>query len=97
MMNEVLRKEVIKWLEAGILYPICYSRWVSPIHCDPKKGGMTLVRNKKNELIPTTTVTERRICMDYQKINDATRKDHYLIPFIDQMVERLVGQEYYCF
>ncbi|XP_055812065.1 uncharacterized protein LOC129881982 [Solanum dulcamara] len=61
------------------------------------KGGMTVITNEKNELIPTRTVTGWRICMDYRKLNDATRKDHYPVPFIDQMLDRLAGQEYYCF
>lgn len=91
LMKEVVRKEVIKWLDAGIVYPIYDSKWVSPVQCVPKKGGMTVVRNKKNELIPTRTVTGSRICMDYRKLNDATRKDHYPVPFIDQMLDRLVG------
>ena len=63
----------------------------------PKKGGMTVVKNDKNELIPTRTVTGWRVCIDYRKLNDATRKDHFPLPFIDQMVERLFGHEYYCF
>ena len=53
LMKEVVRKEVIKWLDAGIVYPISDSKWVSPVQCVPKKGGMTVVRNEKNELIPT--------------------------------------------
>nr|GEZ92141.1 reverse transcriptase domain-containing protein [Tanacetum cinerariifolium] len=71
--------------------------WVSPIHCVPKKGGMTIVENEDNELIPTRLVTGWRVCIDYQKFNDATRKDHFLLPFMDQMLERLVRNELYCF
>lgn len=56
-----------------------------------------MVTNDKNELIPTRTVTGWRISMDYRRLNDATRKDHYLVPFIDQMLDRLSGQENYCF
>lgn len=56
-----------------------------------------MVRNKKNELIPTRIVTERRICIDYQKLNDATQKYHYPVLFIDEMLDRLARQEYYCF
>ncbi|KAL5542962.1 hypothetical protein UlMin_010672 [Ulmus minor] len=58
---------------------------------------MTVVKNDKNELIPTRTVTGWRVCIDYQKLNDATRKDHFPLPFIDQMLERLSGHDYYCF
>ena len=63
----------------------------------PKKGGMTVIKNEKNELIPTRTVIEWRMCIDYKKLNDATRKDHYPLPFMDQMLERLIGQSFYCF
>nr|GFB27170.1 reverse transcriptase domain-containing protein [Tanacetum cinerariifolium] len=71
--------------------------WVSPVHCVPKKGGMTVIKNDENELVPTRLVTGWRVCIDYRKLNEATRKDHFPIPFMDQMLERLVGNEYYCF
>nr|GEY99057.1 reverse transcriptase domain-containing protein [Tanacetum cinerariifolium] len=71
--------------------------WVTPIHCVPKKGGMTVIKNDENELVPTRLVTGWRVCIDYRKLNKATRKDHFLLPFMDQMLERLVGNEYYCF
>ncbi|KAL0303945.1 UNVERIFIED_CONTAM: Retrovirus-related Pol polyprotein from transposon.6 [Sesamum radiatum] len=71
--------------------------WVSPVQCVPKKGGMTVVTNEQNELIPTRTVTGWRVCIDYRALNDATRKDHFPLPFIDQMVEKLAGHAYYCF
>ncbi|GKE67507.1 reverse transcriptase domain-containing protein [Tanacetum coccineum] len=68
-----------------------------PIHVVPKKGGMTVVLNDNNELIPSRTVIGWRVCIDYRKLNDATRKDHFILLFIDQMLERLSGNEYYCF
>ncbi|XP_073016723.1 uncharacterized protein [Primulina eburnea] len=96
-MQEVVKKEVIKLLDAGIIYPISDSRWVSPVQVVPKKGGITVVKNENNELIPTRTVTGWRVCIDYRKLNDATRKDHFPLPFIDQMLERLAGHPFYCF
>ncbi|XP_071727904.1 uncharacterized protein [Rutidosis leptorrhynchoides] len=96
-MQDVVKKEIIKLLDAGLIYPISDSPWVSPVQCVPKKGGMTVITNEKNELIPTRTVTGWRVCIDYRKLNDATRKDHFPLPFIDQMLERLAGNSYYCF
>ncbi|GJT38238.1 reverse transcriptase domain-containing protein [Tanacetum coccineum] len=96
-IHEVIKKEVLKLLNAGLIYPISDSPWVSPVHCVPKKGGFTVVENEENELIPTRLVTGWRVCIDYQKLNDATRKDHFPLPFMDQMLERLAGNEYYCF
>ena len=51
-MKEVVRNEILNLLEARIIYPIADSRWVCPVHCVPKKGGITIVPNDKNELIP---------------------------------------------
>ena len=96
-MKEVVKKEIIKWLDVGIIYPISDSKWVSPIQCVPKKGGITVVPNQDDELIPSKTITGWRVCMDYRKLNKATRKDHFPLPFIDQMLDKLAGQEYYCF
>ncbi|GKC04786.1 reverse transcriptase domain-containing protein, partial [Tanacetum coccineum] len=56
-MQEVVKKEIVKLLDTGIIYPIADSPWVSPIHCVPKKGGITAVKNKNDELVPTRTVT----------------------------------------
>ena len=96
-MKEVVKVEVIKLLDVRVIYPISDSSWVSPVQVVPKKGGMMVVPNEKNELIPLRTVTRWRVCINYRKLNDATQKDHFPLPFIDQMLERLSGHEYYYF
>nr|GEV74725.1 reverse transcriptase domain-containing protein [Tanacetum cinerariifolium] len=90
-------KEVQKLLDVGLIYLISDSLWVSPVHCVPKKGGFTIVENEENELIPTRLVTGWRVCIDYRKLNEPTRKYHFPLPFIDQMLERLAENEFYCF
>ncbi|GJU15985.1 reverse transcriptase domain-containing protein [Tanacetum coccineum] len=96
-IHDVIKKEVEKLLDTGLIYPILDSPWVSPVHCAPKKGGFTIVENDENELIPTRLVTGWRVCIDCLKLNEATHKDHFPLPFMDQMLERLAGNEYYCF
>nr|GEY89470.1 reverse transcriptase domain-containing protein [Tanacetum cinerariifolium] len=96
-IHDVIKKEVEKLLDAELIYPISDSPWVSLVHCVPKKGGMTVIKNEENELVPTRLVTGWRVFIDYRKLNEETRKDHFPLPFIDQMLERLAGNEYYCF
>nr|GFC97361.1 reverse transcriptase domain-containing protein [Tanacetum cinerariifolium] len=79
-IHDVIKKEVEKLLDAGLIYPISDSPWVSPVHCVPKKGGFTVVENEENELIPTRLVTGWRVCIDYRKLNEATQKDHFPLP-----------------
>ena len=97
IMKEEVRKEVLKLLEAGLIYPISDGAWVSLVQVVPNIEGMTVIKNDKDELISTRTVIGWKMCIDYRKLNDATRKDHYPLLFMDQMLERLVGKSYYCF
>ena len=97
MMKDVVRKEVLKWINAGFIYAISDSPSVSPVHMVPKKGGFIVIRNERNELIPTRTVKGWRVCIDYKKLNNATRKDHFPFPFIDQMLDRFSGHPHFYF
>jgi hypothetical protein len=90
-------KEVVKLLDAGIIYPISDSTWVSPILVVPKKSSITVVESSSGDLIPQRTTTGWRVCIDNRRLNSTTRKDHFPLPFIDQILERLAGQSYYCF
>ncbi|XP_058223003.1 uncharacterized protein LOC131332724 [Rhododendron vialii] len=97
IMKEVVKAEVLKLLDVGIIYPITDSKWVSPIQVVPKKSGVTMVANADNELVPTRVTTCWRVCIDYRKLNSCTRKDHFPLPFIDQIQERVAGHAFYCF
>ena len=96
-MKQVVRKEVLKWLDAGVIYLISDSSWVSPVQVVPKKEGTIVVVNEKNELLPTRIVIGWSICIDYRRLNKVTRKDHFPLQFIDQILDRLAGNEYFCF
>ena len=89
-MKEVVKKEVKKLLKAGMIFPILDSAWVSPVQMVPKKGGMTVIHNEKNELIPIRKVTRWRMCIDWVE-------DHFPLTFINQVLERLLGKVYYYF
>nr|GEZ65579.1 reverse transcriptase domain-containing protein [Tanacetum cinerariifolium] len=96
-IHDVIKQEVIKLLDTGLIYPISDSPWVSPVYTVPKKGGFTVVENEDNKLILNRLVTGWHVCIDYRKLNEATRKDHFPLPFMDQMLERLARNQYYCF
>jgi len=96
-MQEVVRTEIVKLLDYGIIYPISDSQWVSSVHIVPKKAGFTMVENDKKELVQTRLPTKIRVCIDYRKLKAATCKDHFPLPFINQMLERLAGLEYIIF
>ena len=96
-LQEVVRAEVLKLLQAGIIYPISDSPWVSPTQVVPKKSWITVVQNEKGEEIATRLTSGWRECIDYRKLNAVTRKDHFPLPFIDQVLERVSGHPFYCF
>ena len=82
-LQEVVEKEVLKWLDHRIIYHIFDSEWVIPIQVVPKKTGITVIMNDKNESVPTRVQSEWRICIDYTKLNAATSEDHFSFPFLD--------------
>jgi hypothetical protein len=82
-MGEVVKNEVLKLLKAGVIYAVSNCEWVCPIQVVPKKGGVTAIHIEKNELIPQRTVTGWHMCIDYQKLMKATRKDHFPLPYLD--------------
>ena len=96
-MQEVGLEEVLKLLQAGIIYPISDNTWVSPTQVVPKKSGVTTVSNEKEEEIPTRLITGWRVCIDYRRLNEVTRKDHFPLPFMDQLLERIFDHPFYCF
>ena len=96
-MQEVVHAEVLKLLQAGIIYPISDSTWVIPSQVMPKKSGVTTVLNEKGEEMPTRLTTGWRVCIDYIILNEVTRKDLFPLPFMDQLLERISGHPFYCF
>jgi hypothetical protein len=96
-MRDVIQKEVLKLLHVGVIYPMPYSEWVSPIQVVPKKGGLTVVPNDKNELFAQRLPIGWRMCNDYRKLNKAKKKDHFPLPFIDEMLEWLANHAFFCF
>ena len=96
-MQEVVRAEVLQLLQAGIIYPISDSTWVSLTQAVPKKSGVTTVHNEKGEEIPTRLTTGWRVCIDYRRLNEGTWKDHFPLPFMDQLLERISSYPFYCF
>ncbi|WJZ89314.1 hypothetical protein VitviT2T_008540 [Vitis vinifera] len=96
-LQEMMRAEVLKLLQAGIIYPISDSPWVSPTQVVPKKSGITVVQNEKGEEVATRLTSGWRVCIDYRKLNVVTRNDNFPFPFIDQVLERVLGHHFYCF
>ena len=96
-MQEVVQAEVLKLLQVGIIYPISDSPWVSPTQVMSKKSGIIVMKKDKREEVSTRLTSGWRVCIDYRKLNVVTRKDHFLLPFIDQVLKRVSGHPFYCF
>ncbi|KAL6310937.1 hypothetical protein AAG906_016240 [Vitis piasezkii] len=73
------------------------SLWVSPTQVVPKKSGITVIQNEKGEEVSTRPTSGWRVCIDYRRLNSVTRKDHFPLPFMDQVLERVSGHPFYCF
>jgi hypothetical protein len=84
-------------LKAAVIYPVSDSEWVSTVQVVPKKGGMMVVKNENNELTSQRTITGWHMCIDYRKLNKATRKDHLSLPFIDEILGRLGNHSFFCY
>ncbi|RVW83065.1 Retrovirus-related Pol polyprotein from transposon 297 [Vitis vinifera] len=96
-MQKVVQAEVLKLLQVGIIYHISNSLWVSPTQVVPKKSGIMVVQNDKEENVSTRLTTGWRVCIDYTRLNAVTRNDPFPLPFIDQVLERVSGHPFYCF
>ncbi|XP_025616851.1 uncharacterized protein [Arachis hypogaea] len=94
---DVVKKEVTRLLDVGIIYLISNSEWVSPVQVVPKKSGITAVKKEDGEVVTTRVQNAWQLCIDYRRLNAATRKDHFPLPFIDQVLDRLMGKFHYCF
>ena len=96
-MLSVHKNEILKWLKRDVVYAISDSSWVSPVHMVPKKTEITLEKNEQGEEVQTRLATSWRVCIYFRKLNLVTKKYHYPLPFIDQILEKNSVQEYFFF
>ena len=96
-MLEVVKKGILKRLKADFIYAISDSPWISQIHLVPKKSRITVKMNEDGEEIQTREESSWRVCIDYRNLNSVTKKDHYPLPFPDQILVKLYGHNFYCF
>ncbi|RDY04480.1 hypothetical protein CR513_11801, partial [Mucuna pruriens] len=94
---DVVKKEVTNLLVVGIIYPILDSQWVSPMQVVPKKSGMTVTKKQHDKLVPMRIQNSWQVCIDYRRLNQATRKDHFPLSFIDKVLEKFAGKSHYYF
>ncbi|RDX91356.1 Retrovirus-related Pol polyprotein from transposon 17.6, partial [Mucuna pruriens] len=97
ILDVVVKKEVIKLHVARIIYLVLDSQWVSSVQVVPKKSGIIVTKNQHDDLVPMRIQNNWQVYIDYRRLNQATRKDHFPLPFIDQVLEKLVGKSHYCF
>ena len=76
-MMDVVKKEILKLLKVGVIYPIFDNKWKSPVQVVPKKFRVIVVKNDDNEIVPSKVQTGWRVCIDYRKLNSTTKKDHF--------------------
>ena len=88
---------MLKLLQVSIIYPISDSPWVSPTQVMPKKYGITVLQNDKGEKVSTRLTSSWRVCIDYRKLNTVTKKDHFPLLFMAQVLERVSSHPFYCF
>lgn len=96
-MKNVVKKEVLKLLDAGVIFLVFDSKLVSPVQYVTKNEGMIVFKNDKKELTLSRVTMGRRMCINYRKLNNVNRNDYFPLPFINEMLDRLAGHSYFCF
>lgn len=96
-MNEVVKTELLKLLNAGIVYLIKSSKCISPTQIISKKSGVAIIKNEDGEIVPTRTAMSWRTCIAYRKLNKVIRKDHFPLHFLDQVLKKVAKHEFYYF